>query len=73
MDFAEQCFNENMERYRFSFVPFSIFKSGFKNNEDVYENWRERMKAHRPSIIEHPKLYRTIRLYDRRRKGEGVK
>jgi len=73
MAFADKCFEENMERYGFSFVPFSIFKSGFKSEVEIYDNWKERMKAHKPSIIEHPKLYRTVRLYDRRRKGEGIK
>lgn len=68
--FADQCFSDNMDKYGFSFVPYSIFLSGFKPDKKIYDNWKDRMKAHRPSIVEHPQLYRSMRLFEKKPKNK---
>ena len=71
MAFAQRCFDANIEKYGFSFVPTGIYKMGFKNDGELYENWQTRMKEYRPSITEHPLLYKSLRLYDKKSKEEG--
>ena len=70
MEFAQKCFDGNMAKYGFSFTPSGILKAGFRNGI-LYENWDIRMKEHRPSIIEHPLLYRSMRLFDKKPKPES--
>lgn len=66
MRFAQRCFDANMARCGFSFTPSGILKAAFQNGV-LYENWETRMREHKPNIVEHPKLYRTIRLFDKKK------
>ena len=65
--FAQKCFDDNMARSGFSFTPSGIFNVAFGPGESLYQNWRERMRAHRPSIIEHPLLYRSIQRFGKQK------
>lgn len=71
--FTQKCFDENMEKYGFSFVPSGIYKVAFDNNNELYSNWQERMRSYKPSIVEHPLLYKSIRLFDKKVKARRIK
>lgn len=65
--FADTCFDNNMLKYGFSFTPSGILKAAFNGNE-LYRNWKERMMYYKPSAVEHPLLYRTLRLFDKNKR-----
>lgn len=66
---AESLFEENMDKYGFSFSPSGIYRAAFDHNGKLYNNWESRMTAHKPSASEHPGLYDGLCLFNRKRRG----
>lgn len=63
--YADKCFEYNMVKYSFSFSPSGIYNAAFDNGI-LRRNWRERMKSCRPSMVEHPLLYRSLKINSRK-------
>jgi hypothetical protein len=60
---AQLIFSENMDKHKFSYSPWSIYKAGFDESGELYKNWETRMKQHQPIPAEHPGLYSQLRFY----------
>ena len=66
---AHRIFSENMLKYRCSYTPSGIAKAAIAANGEIYGNWETRMRMHRPSAAEHPRLYTAPRFLNKNNKN----